>query len=694
MAKILIVEDENIVAWDIKETLEKLGHSVVDLVVSGEAAIQAAQTAQPDLVLMDIQLAGAIDGITAGDEIYHHLAIPVVYLTAHADEITLARATKTAPFGYIVKPFQSPTLHSTIKVALERSQLEASARLTHASSANILNSIGSAIIITDRQGLVTFINPIAQKLTGWDRTAAMGVEIDRVFQLIWEKDGTPIENPSVRAMRLQQQVNSEDRCWLLGKDNLEIPIADTATPIYTPAGEIVGSIIVFQDNTERLSVEMDLWERNQDLESFQFKLISQLQVQAVEATRAIACSQMLDTILTQAGSVEHECELIQLALQQLGTSLEADYCWYTLFDCQDTTATIVCEYIDPARHIYPTSKIGYQTDVPIYSHFYNYLFEGKSWIDPPRAIIPSIYLELLDPAARMLVCPIFADLSGIEDRVEPLDVWPIGEIGIITTGKSLWTPIQARLISQIFSYSIQLVRQPDRQMPRQMQVAANTMHQQLDSIDPVAQNSAGAEDDRDRDRELAINLKFLRAQWQRRFQLIDTLMAMQTASNTTQITCLSDLEFGNWMVALVESCAEIAARYQQNTADLLTGSIPIKLSCPFATLELIVLELFENACKYTPQFHLIRLEVNIHDRQLQLSIVSLGIELSPPQLEIMFLPFAPTPDAGQLGINGLGLALVTQILPLVGGTIRAKSDRDATRLILTVPLSWEGVWKV
>jgi CheY-like chemotaxis protein len=97
MAKILIVEDESIVAWDIKETLEKLGHTVVDLAISGAEAIRSATIDSPDLVLMDIRLEGEIDGIATGDEIYHRLKIPVVYLTAHADEFTLERATKTDP---------------------------------------------------------------------------------------------------------------------------------------------------------------------------------------------------------------------------------------------------------------------------------------------------------------------------------------------------------------------------------------------------------------------------------------------------------------------------------------------------------------------------------------------------------------------------------------------------------------------
>jgi uncharacterized protein YcbX len=84
---------------------------------------------------------------------------------------------------------------------------------------------------------VTFINSVAQKITGWSSADAVGLEIDRVFRLIWETDGTPIENPSLRAMRLKEAVKSPDRCWLVAKDLVEIPISDTATPILKPDGE-------------------------------------------------------------------------------------------------------------------------------------------------------------------------------------------------------------------------------------------------------------------------------------------------------------------------------------------------------------------------------------------------------------------------------------------------------------------------
>lgn len=122
--KILIVEDEAIVAQDIASCLTKMGYVVAAIVASGEAAIIAATTTQPNLVLMDIMLQGESNGIVAAEEIRSQLNIPVVYLTAYADDETLKRAKATQPFGYIIKPFKEQELKAAIEIAISRHQAE------------------------------------------------------------------------------------------------------------------------------------------------------------------------------------------------------------------------------------------------------------------------------------------------------------------------------------------------------------------------------------------------------------------------------------------------------------------------------------------------------------------------------------------------------------------------------------------
>jgi two-component system response regulator LytT len=120
MAKtsILVVEDESIVAKDIQQSLKKLGYSVPSVENSGEDAIDSAGQHRPDLILMDIMLKGEISGIEAAQQIKNRYQIPIIFLTAYADESTLSKAKVTEPYGYIIKPFKEIDLHTSIEMAL------------------------------------------------------------------------------------------------------------------------------------------------------------------------------------------------------------------------------------------------------------------------------------------------------------------------------------------------------------------------------------------------------------------------------------------------------------------------------------------------------------------------------------------------------------------------------------------------
>lgn len=122
--RILIVEDEAIIAEDMASYLHQSGYEVVDIVATGEQAIEATLATQPDLILMDIMLRGTMDGVEAAQKIYSCCDVPIVYLTANADDITLERAKATSPFGYILKPYKEKELGITIDIALSRHRSE------------------------------------------------------------------------------------------------------------------------------------------------------------------------------------------------------------------------------------------------------------------------------------------------------------------------------------------------------------------------------------------------------------------------------------------------------------------------------------------------------------------------------------------------------------------------------------------
>jgi signal transduction histidine kinase len=124
-AKIMVVEDERIVALHIRQQLEKLGYDVPSVVSDGQIALQRISEDRPDLILMDIRIDGDMDGIETASKVPAELNIPVIYLTAYSEEVTLNRARETRPHGYLLKPFSERELHATIQMALERSSAEA-----------------------------------------------------------------------------------------------------------------------------------------------------------------------------------------------------------------------------------------------------------------------------------------------------------------------------------------------------------------------------------------------------------------------------------------------------------------------------------------------------------------------------------------------------------------------------------------
>jgi PAS domain S-box-containing protein/diguanylate cyclase (GGDEF)-like protein len=139
--RMMIVEDERIVAMDLQGRLKSMGYEVVGSAVSGEEAIEKAEALRPDMILMDIMLDGQLDGIQAAEIIRSRFGIPVIYLTAYADTATLERAKITEPFGYILKPFEERELHGHIEIALYKNRMEK--RLRDSEERYVLASLGT-----------------------------------------------------------------------------------------------------------------------------------------------------------------------------------------------------------------------------------------------------------------------------------------------------------------------------------------------------------------------------------------------------------------------------------------------------------------------------------------------------------------------------------------------------------------------
>ncbi len=265
-ATILIVEDERIIATDIRDSLSRMGYNVAAVVSTGEDAIEKAKTVNPDLVLMDIMLEGATDGVQAAEKILHSYNIPVVFLTAYSDDSTLQRAKHSEPFGFALKPFDEKELHSTIEVALHKHKLESRLKESEQWLATTLQSIGDAVIATDTAGRIKLINPVAETLTGWRREQVLGKSLSQILKLVDEKTRAPIDSSITRAMRHGEVVSLDAPVILSDRAGTERIIDESASPIKDEKGNITGGVMVFRDVTERRRTEAALLQA-QKLES-------------------------------------------------------------------------------------------------------------------------------------------------------------------------------------------------------------------------------------------------------------------------------------------------------------------------------------------------------------------------------------------------------------------------------------------
>ena len=249
--KILVVEDENIVAKDIQSRLERLQYEVCGVVASGEEAIRQAKTTQPDLVLMDIMLRGKMDGIETAEHIRECVDAPVIYLTAFSDTHTLERAKATEPFGYVLKPFEERDLHVTIQMALSKHRMERSLRERQRWFATVLQCISDAVIATDPRGVVTFMNPLAETLTGWIASEAIGQDLTTVFRLVEENGSGAAEDAATKALRGGVINLQSCEATLAAKEATPIPIEQNATLIQDDRGRVLGVALVFRDIASR-----------------------------------------------------------------------------------------------------------------------------------------------------------------------------------------------------------------------------------------------------------------------------------------------------------------------------------------------------------------------------------------------------------------------------------------------------------
>ncbi len=246
--KIVVVEDEGLIAADLEARLKAAGYAVPGTADCATQALQLIQETSPDLVLMDIRLKGELDGIQVAGQIRQQHDIPVVYLTAYEDRGTLERASHTQAFGYIKKPIASSSLQGSIEMALAKHRHERELRAQRDWLAASFSAVPSAVLVTDSSGRICYLNSLAEELTGWRADDALGHPARELLRLVYRQTGNAVEDFVSVAMLQGETVPLPGDVWLKGGEGRSFAVQGSVSPRWRD-GRVEGAVIALADTT-------------------------------------------------------------------------------------------------------------------------------------------------------------------------------------------------------------------------------------------------------------------------------------------------------------------------------------------------------------------------------------------------------------------------------------------------------------
>ncbi|HMV04713.1 MAG TPA: EAL domain-containing protein [Accumulibacter sp.] len=272
--RILIVEDEAIIAMDLSQRLEIFGYAVTGIAASGDQALRLCYDTRPDLVMMDIVIRGDKDGIETAALIRGRHDIPVVYLTAYSDLSTLQRARETLPYGYLVKPFRPDDARATIEVALVKHRMERQLRQNERWFAKTLHCVSDGVVATNEHGALRLLNSVARQLLGVDEEAVLGAPIGSVLRLVDEHTQQAIDEPAQTVLATRMALTQNSTALVIAADGRETVVEYNAAPILDNDNALLGAVIVLRDISHRRKVERALAESEERFHSaFDFAAI-------------------------------------------------------------------------------------------------------------------------------------------------------------------------------------------------------------------------------------------------------------------------------------------------------------------------------------------------------------------------------------------------------------------------------------
>lgn len=255
VGRVLVVEDEPEVANEIRDRLSYLNVEVIGTESSGSGVVEAARRSRPDLVLIDLGPDATAGELDAANEIQRGLDIPVVLLTPRTDRASLERVKAFGPHSCLMRPFRDGDLALSIELALHRHGVERELRQSEIRYSTTLASIGDGVLAADGDGRVTFMNPVAEVLTGWRCEAAAGQPADVVLQLVDEESRRPLAN-RVRSTIWQGESPAQDAAVLLvARSGALTPVDYSISQLTDPHGRVSGVVVAFRDIRQRRLAE-------------------------------------------------------------------------------------------------------------------------------------------------------------------------------------------------------------------------------------------------------------------------------------------------------------------------------------------------------------------------------------------------------------------------------------------------------
>ncbi|MFA6216373.1 MAG: ATP-binding protein [Candidatus Omnitrophota bacterium] len=261
-AHILVVEDESVVAMDIKYRLENLGYDVSATLSSGESAIEKIPEFNPDLVLMDVVLKGQMDGIEAAERIKQLFDVPVIYLTAYGDDKTLERAKITEPYGYILKPFESRELYTTIEMALYKSKMQKDLKASEEKYRRLINTLPNIVFKGYADWSVDFFDDKIEKISGYAKDDFNSRRL-KWSDIIVTDDLEPAKEIFAESLKTNKLYIREYR--IKTKDAVIVWLQESSQIVCNKHGEIEFIIGAFLNITERKKAEEALKEAQQTI---------------------------------------------------------------------------------------------------------------------------------------------------------------------------------------------------------------------------------------------------------------------------------------------------------------------------------------------------------------------------------------------------------------------------------------------